>query len=34
MKTNAFYEAEPPLEFDLDGSSIGTGVHLYEVLEP
>ena len=34
MKTNAFYDAESPLKFDLDGKEVGTGVHRYEVLEP
>jgi beta-galactosidase len=34
LKTNAFYEAQPPLRFDLDGSTVETTVHHYEVLEP
>lgn len=34
MKTNAFYDAESFLKFDLDGKEVGTGVHRYEVLEP
>lgn len=34
LKTNAFYDAEPTLEFDLNGAKIQTGVHRYEVLEP
>lgn len=34
FKTNAFYQAESPLKFELDGQSVDTGVHEYEVLEP
>lgn len=34
MKTNAFYDAESSLKFDLDGKEVGAGVHRYEVLEP
>lgn len=34
LKTNAFYQVEPALAFDLKGKSIETGVHEYEVLEP
>ena len=34
MKTNAFYDAESSLKFDLDGREVGDGVHRYEVLEP
>jgi beta-galactosidase len=34
LKTNAFYQVEPALKFDLDGNSIDTGAHFYEVLEP
>jgi len=33
LKTNAFYDSAK-LEFDLDGESIATNVHRYEVLEP
>jgi beta-galactosidase len=33
LKTNAFYDAGR-LNFDLDGKSIETGAHRYEVLEP
>jgi beta-galactosidase len=33
LKTNAFYES-PALQFELDGKSIQTRVHRYEVLEP
>src|ERR1019366_2957299 len=33
LKTNAFYDS-PALEIDLDGKSIQTNVHRYEVLEP
>jgi beta-galactosidase len=34
LKTNAFYDADPALEFDLNGAMIQAGVHRYEVLEP
>jgi beta-galactosidase len=34
LKTNAFYRVGSPLKFDLDGDSIETGEHFYEVLEP
>ena len=34
LKTNAFYDLERPLEFELDGRSVQTDVHRYEVLEP
>jgi beta-galactosidase len=34
LKTNAFYQIASPLKFDLDGDSIETGEHFYEVLEP
>jgi beta-galactosidase len=34
LKTNAFYDAAVPLKFQLDGNSIDTRVHRYEVLEP
>jgi beta-galactosidase len=34
LKTNAFYQVESPLKFDLDGESVDSGVHFYEVLEP
>ena len=33
LKTNAFYDS-PALRFELDGKSIETNVHRYEVLEP
>jgi beta-galactosidase len=33
LRTNAFYDS-PALKFDLDGKSIQTMVHRYEVLEP
>lgn len=33
LKTNAFYDS-PALKFDLDGRSIQTNVHRYEVVEP
>lgn len=33
LKTNAFYDS-PALKFDLDGKSVETKVHRYEVLEP
>ena len=34
LKTNAFYDVEPALQFELDGARIETDVHRYEVLEP
>jgi beta-galactosidase len=34
LKTNAFYDTPSSLEFQLDGDSIETSVHHYEVLEP
>ncbi|HVH86966.1 MAG TPA: beta-galactosidase, partial [Terriglobales bacterium] len=34
LKTNAFYESMPELTIELDGESLATGVHHYEVLEP
>lgn len=34
MKTNAFYDVQSPLQFELDGASIDAGVHHCEVLEP
>jgi len=34
LKTNAFYPVESSLQFELDGQSVDTGVHEYEVLEP
>ena len=34
LKTNAFYDVQSPLQFELDGASIDGGVHRYEVLEP
>jgi beta-galactosidase len=33
LKTNAFYDS-PALKFELDGKTIETNVHRYEVLEP
>lgn len=33
LKTNAFYDS-PALQFELDGKSVQTKVHRYEVLEP
>lgn len=33
MKTNAFYDVKQGLEFELNGHTIQTGVHEYEVLE-
>jgi len=34
LKTNAFYDLPAALKFQLDGNSIETAVHHYEVLEP
>jgi beta-galactosidase len=34
LRTSAFYDVATPLEFDLDGHSVETGVRRYEVLEP
>jgi beta-galactosidase len=34
LKTNAFYDIPSALKFQLDGDSIETAVHHYEVLEP
>ena len=34
LKTNAFYQVESPLKYELDGSSVDSGAHHYEVLEP
>ena len=34
LKTNAFYDADRELKFDLDGATVDAGVHRYEVLEP
>jgi beta-galactosidase len=34
LKTNAFYDADPELKFELGGATVDTGVHRYEVLEP
>ena len=34
LKTNAFYDIPSTLKFQLDGDSIETAVHHYEVLEP
>jgi beta-galactosidase len=34
LKTNAFYQVGPTLQFELDGKAIDTGSHYYEVLEP
>jgi len=34
LKTNAFYHSASPLQFELGGHAVDTGVHYYEVLEP
>ena len=34
LKTNAFYDADPELKFELGGATVEAGVHRYEVLEP
>jgi len=34
LSTAAFYTADQELTFDLDGVSVATGAHFYEVLEP
>ncbi len=34
LKTNAFYQSDRKLQFELDGRSVQSGVHFYEVLEP
>jgi len=34
IRTSAFYNVDSKLKFDLDGESIDTGTHHYEVLEP
>ncbi|WP_125486857.1 beta-galactosidase [Edaphobacter aggregans] len=34
LKTNAFYNVDQPLTFEVDGQSIGSEVYRYEVLEP
>jgi beta-galactosidase len=34
LKTNAFYQVESSLKFELDGGSVDAGAHHYEVLEP
>ena len=34
MKTNAFYQTESSLKFELNGDSIDAGTQFYEVLEP
>jgi len=34
LKTNAFYQAGPTLQFELDGKSSDTDSHYYEVLKP
>jgi beta-galactosidase len=34
LKTNAFYQLDSALQFELDGQAIDSGVHHYEVLEP
>ena len=34
LKTNAFYQVESPLKFELDGSSVDSGARRYEVLDP
>lgn len=34
LKTNAFYQSNSSVQFQLDGQMVDTGVHFYEVLEP
>lgn len=34
LKTSAFYQSDPSLQFQFDGKAVDTGVHFYEVLEP
>jgi len=34
LKTNAFYQSDQPLIFQLAGTSVTTSLHFYEVLEP
>jgi beta-galactosidase len=34
LKTSAFYQTKSPLQFELDGKTIDSGVHFYEQLEP
>ena len=34
LKTNAFYQVESSLKFELDGGPVDAGAHHYEVLEP
>ena len=34
LKTNAFYQVESPLTFELDGGAVDSGTHRYEVIEP
>lgn len=34
LRTSAFYDVVSPLEFELDGHTVDTGVRRYEVLEP
>ena len=34
LKTNAFYQAESALKFELDGHNVDSGARHYEVLEP
>jgi beta-galactosidase len=34
IKTNAFYQSASPLQFELSGHTVNTGLHFYEVLEP
>jgi len=34
LKTNAFYDAESDLEFEMDGATVRFGARFYEVLEP
>ena len=34
LRTSAFYRVPSPLEFDLNGQSVDTGVREYEVLQP
>jgi beta-galactosidase len=34
LRTSAFYDVAAPLEFDLDGHTVNSGVRRYEVIEP
>jgi len=34
LKTNAFYQVESSMKFELNGQSVDSGAHIYEVLEP